>query len=293
MDADTVAIIVLYNADKNILRNVLERLCVQVGTCILVKNDDTDISEIINNFINVRLIDLCSNKGIAYAQNIGVNIAKDLGAKYILFSDQDTVYPENYISEMKNNIKRFGDKAILVPSFYNLNRGQIEPISLTMSKSIVPELNTQYEVFHAISSGTFVLMSSFIDIGYYDEKLFIDWVDFEWCWKARNKGYKIICIPKIQIKHNLGDNVKSVLGKKITLRSQFRYYYMIRNCLYLAKTSPYLNKKEKNSLKFRAIILIFGVLLVDDKRIKNFATVKNAVRDSKKMIKNYIGEYNE
>lgn len=283
------AIIVLFNPELVLLEDVINSLEKQVDIIICINNGNN----VEFKHPKILIKNLNANKGIAYAQNVGVNIAEKLGAKYILFSDQDTVYPENYISEMKNNIKRFGDKAILVPSFYNLNRGQIEPISLTMSKSIVPELNTQYEVFHAISSGTFVLMSSFIDIGYYEEKLFIDWVDFEWCWKARNKGYKIICIPKIQIKHNLGDNVKSVLGKKITLRSQFRYYYMIRNCLYLAKTSPYLNKKEKNSLKFRAIILIFGVLLVDDKRIKNFATVKNAVRDSKKMIKNYIGEYNE
>ncbi len=274
-------IIVLYNPNKKIIFQVIETLQKQIDVLILVNNG----SPIEIELQNVILRDLGENKGIAYAQNVGVDIARELGAKYILFSDQDTVYPENYISEMKNNIKRFGDKVILVPSFYNLNRGQIEPISLTMSKSIVPELNTQYEVFHAISSGTFVLMSSFIDIGYYEEKLFIDWVDFEWCWKARSKGYKIICMPHIQIKHNLGDKVKSFFGKKITLRSQFRYYYMIRNCLYLSKITPYLNQKEKYNLKFRAFILMFGILFVDDKKFKNFATVKNAIKDSIKMIK--------
>lgn len=275
------AIIVLFNPELVLLKDVINSLEKQVDIIICINNGNN----VEFKHPKILIKNLNANKGIAYAQNIGVNIAKDLGAKYILFSDQDTVYPENYISEMKNSIKMY-DKVILVPSFYNLNRGQIEPISLTMSKSVVPKLNTQYEVFHAISSGTFVSMSSFIDIGYYEEKLFIDWVDFEWCWKARHKGYKIICIPKIQIKHSLGDIVKSVLGKKITLRSQFRYYYMIRNCLYLSKKSPYLNRKEKCNLKIRAIILIFGILFADDKGIKNFNTVKNAIKDAKKMIKN-------
>ena len=29
-----------------------------------------------------------------------------------------------------------------------------------------------------------------LDVGLMDESLFIDWVDFEWCWRAKSKGYK-------------------------------------------------------------------------------------------------------
>ena len=105
-------IIVLYNPNKKIIFQVIETLQKQIDVLILVNNG----SPIEIELQNVILRDLGENKGIAYAQNVGVDIARELGAKYILFSDQDTVYPENYISEMKNNIKRFGDKAILAGS---------------------------------------------------------------------------------------------------------------------------------------------------------------------------------
>jgi len=46
-----------------------------------------------------------------------------------------------------------------------------------------------------------------------NEDLFIDWVDFEWCWRARKKGYKIIGNANVVITHQLGDAAVTI-GRK-------------------------------------------------------------------------------
>ena len=75
---------------------------------------------------NVELITLNENVGIAKAQNIGIKIALKNKADFILLSDQDTFYPDNYIAKMFEVYSKIENKekvAAIVPDFIELNRG--------------------------------------------------------------------------------------------------------------------------------------------------------------------------
>ena len=77
-----------------------------------------------------------------------------------------------------------------------------------------------------------------------NERLFIDWVDTEWCWRANCAGYKIICNTDNIIYHSMGDNYKVVFDKKIVVYSNFRNYFFFRNGVYLLFHSHLLTKGE-------------------------------------------------
>ena len=112
-----------------------------------------------------------------------------------------------------------------------------------------------------------------------DERLFIDYVDFEWCWRAIAKGVKILTVPSIVINHNLGDGTKKILWKTVTLRSDARYFYSIRNAFYLSFHSPFLLIKEKIYLFIRNLRVVFAFLLLKH-NLKSVKLINKAFTDA-------------
>jgi len=71
------------------------------------------------------------------------------------------------------------------------------------------------------------------DVGFMREELFIDFVDIEWCLRARAKGYEIVSFPQVEIAHHLGDSSVSFMGTNYPIHSPLRMYYYFRNAMYL------------------------------------------------------------
>jgi rhamnosyltransferase len=261
-------IIVTYNPDIKQLEKTMHSIINQVHYCIIVDNGDSKID--LENLDNIFIINLGKNYGIAYAQNRGIELAKQQNADFVLLSDQDTTYPEDFIAKMINTYDRCSDKesiGAIVPRFYDKNKMNETRIAITKFKYIFPEKNKIYYISHAIASGTLIPIKNLDIIGNMREELFIDWVDFEWCCRVLKYGYKILSIPDISIEHIMGDNIKKIGNKKVALRSRVRYYYMIRNGFYIIL--------HTGSLKFYEQILFFrdlfirciGICLIEKKAI--------------------------
>ena len=279
------SIIVTYCPNISQLKKCVSSLLHQVDSVVIVKNspENLDFSEFSGFAEKIVKIQLEKNFGIAYAQNRGIEKAIELGADWILLSDQDTVFPENYVESFKKKIETFGKNKIYAPTFFNEVKNQKEPVSVSLSKSAVPSGAEAISVIHAISSGTIFSREVFEKTGGMQEELFIDYVDFEFSWRARHFGIQTLCFPDIEIRHQLGDSFKKVFGKKITLRSNFRYFYMLRNGFYLSKNCAHLSKSEKNQLKKRTMIFALGIILISSKKSEALKLVKKAVSEAKKM----------
>lgn len=277
------SIIVTYNPNLSQLKKCISSLVPQVEKIIIVKNSPEllDFAELSEK--NIIQIQLDRNFGIAYAQNRGIEKAIELGAEWILLSDQDTVFPELYISRFSEKIKAFGTETIYVPVFFNETKKQIEPVSVTMSECICPEGNSPVPLIHGISSGTVFHKDVFEKIGGMDEKLFIDYVDFEWCWRARFHGIRTLCFPDIVVRHQLGDSCAAFFGRKITVRSDFRYYYMLRNGMYLGRNCSFISQEERKTLLKRTRLFALGIIAIAQKKIAAARLVKRAFSDARKM----------
>jgi rhamnosyltransferase len=113
-------------------------------------------------------------------------------------------------------------------------------------------------------------------IGFMREELFIDYVDFEWCWRVLKYGYKIISIPAVSIRHKLGDVTKTIGNRKIAIRSRIRYYYMIRNGFYIIFHTDLLKNYEKILFLRELFIKIAGICLIEKKALP---LIYKAIRD--------------
>lgn len=278
----TTVIIVTYNPDFSKLNACVFSLLPQVEKIIIVKNSTETLTFENLSQEKISQIQLDKNYGIAYAQNRGIEKAIELGTDWILLSDQDTVFPQNYVEMFSKKTEKYGKEKIYAPSFFNEVKNQKEPVSVSMSKSVVPSGTEPINVRHAISSGMIFNKTVFEKTGGMSEELFIDYVDFEFCWRAKSFGIETLIFPDIVIYHNLGDSYKKVLGKKITLRSDFRYFYMLRNGFYLAKNCEYLSGTEKKDLRKRTNLFALGIVLISKNKIKAFRLIKNAIAESKR-----------
>jgi rhamnosyltransferase len=238
-------VLVTYNPDFLYLKKVISTILLNKIHVYVIDNGSNDTFELINSVIGCELILLNENVGIARAQNIGITKAFENNADYVWLSDQDTIYPIDYVasmgrilSEMEENNICFG---ALGPSFYEVNRNRVEgfvkfsPWEVRFS----PEKGLN-KVAHLIASGMVISKHAFEAIGCKREDLFIDWVDLEWCWRANAKGYQIYGTGDVRIEHSLGDVMVNVVSKQISIRSPFRHYFIIRNGMYLCLHSRFL-----------------------------------------------------
>lgn len=284
-------IIVTFNPDIELLINVITSLHESVHL-LIVKNSLELLPVEILRLKNVVILQLERNYGIAYAQNRGIEEALKLGAEWILLSDQDTVYPNNYIAHMleiakKNKLENIG---ALVPVFYDEVKKQYAPIMIRKTRKTRPERGQIYKLAHSISSGTLIPVSVLLEVGFMKEELFIDFVDNEWFWRLEKYNLYTYCISDVIIHHQLGDKIEKRFGIKIVNRSIFRFYYIVRNGYYLWAQTDYLKGRERILFKFFLIRKVIEALLLYGGSYKNIQVILRAIRNG---ISGYFVSFEE
>ena len=77
-------------------------------------------------------------------------------------------------------------------------------------------------------------MDIFKKVGYFDESLFIDMADTDFCMRLYENNIKMIKVKSVVLYHSLGEARRlknGFLSFNITNHSPLRGYYMIRNRL--------------------------------------------------------------
>lgn len=176
------------------------------------------------------------NKGIAEAQNQGLRALQDRkDTTHVVFLDQDSRVADDYPLAIAREFDRIAQTrrlAMLGPSVQNLQTGK-------EYKSVIHQDQTTADGFiprrEVISSGGCTTREVLEQVGLNDSKLFIDYVDFEWCWRASAKGYVCGVTTNLAISHQVGQKSISIAGYLIIISAPGRYFYQFRNYLWLAR----------------------------------------------------------
>jgi rhamnosyltransferase len=266
---------VLYNPDLKILIESVNSICRQVDKILFIDNNSSNkhLVDGIKSIMPIHKIYLSENTGIANATNIAIdNLIKEK-FDYMIISDQDTIYADDYVNNFKRNINDMclENIAAFVPSVYDIISGSIKPFYIKKNiriKKLLIKCNTF--IYQAISSGMVINLLSIKIIGSMKTELFIDYVDFEWCWRVHHYNWKIVAFPLMQIYHKLGDSVKHIGKKYVPIHNPIREYYIVRNITYLSLNSPYLGIVDKYFLFIKALSLFFGYILLSDNKKMSF-----------------------
>lgn len=268
-----VSIYVTYNPSIPLLEMAIESLIEQVDFTIIVDNSPQSIPNLRNDKVFIEA--LGKNIGIAAAQNIGIRKAQELGAEYIVLSDQDTVYPVDYVASMLPVFEQFPNTCVVVPKFVDAMKKGADgfiAIKSVFFQQFFPG-SGKHEIFQAIASGKVLKVSCLEAVGLMNEDLFIDWVDLEWCWRARAKGFQIIGNADVVIQHQLGDMSKDLGFREVNLRSAIRHYYITRNAFYLSLYCKDLDVGHRINLFFKSFRYIVGYPILSKPHSKHLKAV--------------------
>lgn len=266
--------IVTYNPDVKRLESNLEAVAGQVECVFVCDNASANISEIrgLCDKYSAVLISNEKNLGLGTAFNKIFN-ARSEDTRWILTLDQDSVIPVGFIEACKRYIER-PKTGIICPQVFEKNAG----IYLFKGDPDKPfELRNR-----AITSASLVNVDAYNAVGGYDEYLFIDYVDFDFCAKLTLNGYEILQMNDTVLSHELGvSSAKKFLFWKIkaTDHSAMRDYYIGRNItIYRKRYKGKLNTtRDFLSLMKRRIFII---LFWEEKKEK-LSNLKKGVRDGK------------
>ena len=283
------AIIVSYNPDNNLLDSI-NLLINQVERIIIVDNGSESekkkniklIRDIDNEKIEIIFNE--ENLGIATALNIGVRSALKQGYNWILTMDQDSKVSKNMVEKMLevyNGIDEKERKDILsiFPNFVDERVQSIKENS---------DMDAYKYVDADITSGNLLRAEVFDKVGFFDDSLFIDLVDTDFCMRLNEKNIKMIKVRDAILYHSLGESqsVKSIFGKFNTSNhSALRRYYMTRNRFYTWEKYKDLNSftlnRDKSLFKKEFVKIILG----EKDKVNKIKMVFKGYKDYKKGIR--------
>jgi rhamnosyltransferase len=232
---ETGIAVVFYHPDDQCVRRA--NRFADFGLCVVVDNTErTRSCAELGLDDRVVLISNGDNLGIATALNQGIEYLIDAGCQGALLFDQDSEPTAELLvglPRMLADLLRDGRRvALLGPAYDDVRLGGVAPFvrfGFPALKRIGPEGSEPIEVDFLISSASCLNLGAWRDIGPMDDSLFIDFVDVEWCVRARAAHYSVLGTPLLSLQHSLGGEPIRVLGRAYPSHSPLRHYYLFRN----------------------------------------------------------------
>ena len=284
-------IIVNYNVEEH-LQECLDSLYKfndsnKFEVIVLDNSQNSKINSIINGKNNIRLYSFENNVGFSKAVNYGLKVSR--GSK-ILLLNPDTIIISDFIDKMSSyldgnkNVGIVGAKVLFPNGKYQISSKRSFPhIYMAFIKffyldklfyknkyfgkynySFIDE-NIVMEVDSV--SGSCMMFNKDLNsiVGDFDERFFLYFEDTDFCYRVKNKNYKVIYNPEIEIIHK---KRQSFHNSKYSANYEFfkslyafyiKYYDEYEN-------SRLLKKFVKESLRF--LIFILGMFNFNIKKIK-------------------------
>lgn len=215
---------------------------------IVVDNNSEDgLGEELAKIDGVEFIQTGKNLGYTGGNNVGIKKALRSGADYILILNPDTLIKKDAISILLNEGKQNLDVGIFAPKILLPDKktlwyaGGIFDMSNVLGghRGVNEKDQGQYEEItetdYATGAAMFIRKTVFGSIGLFDEDYFLYYEDSDFCLRARNKGFKIMYIPRAIVYHK---NAHST-----GLGSPLQDYFITRNrMLFASKFLPFRTK---------------------------------------------------
>lgn len=275
---NTFCVIITYNPASSFIDNV-RLISSMFNRIFVVDNGSSENCELLDyipsELVNVTIIKEKCNWGIAKALNIGIKSALLYHPCWIITFDQDSIPNSQFVKAYNEalsivNSPRLG---LLSCCFAEGDSKFYSPVRVKRKHTI-------------ITSGCLHNVEIFDSVGFYNEDLFIDCVDFDYSLRVSKNGYETYRISQQLLKHHLGNPVKRrFLCWNIysSNHSLLRRYYMSRNHFYLSKKyfSSYPFYIIKKNIFF--LVSILQLLYVEDNKKEKLRMIWNGYRDFLKM----------
>jgi rhamnosyltransferase len=254
--------VVLYKPDAIMLQRISE-YAGRLELLIVVDNTEhADLSDLYAGFPTVCYVPFGENKGIATALNVAAKIAISKSASWLLMLDQDSQMQPTTFSMIKAYVTNISKPTVALVSTVQVSKSS--DAKLLAGGPAIKQIN------RAMTSGSTINLAAYLKCGAFEDKLFIDHVDNEYCLRLRKAGFQILQLSHVALNHSLGETRSLTIGKwkfQYIVHKPFRSYYYVRNGLFVAfqywEHAPWF----LNSLLFQIFKDIFKATLLQGQTI--------------------------
>lgn len=289
----TCAVVVTYHPERETLGRLLSATLAQVDAVVVVDNGSgPELEDWLKGHDRVHLQALGANRGVARAQNRGIEWALARGFDWVLILDHDSVPSPGMVGTLRNALLRAEAQGLKVaaagPQYVDPLTGHrsyfVSLRNWKLQRAWCPEGDPEAVVPAdiLISSGSLIPAAALREIGPLDDDLFIDYVDTDWCLRAKSLGYTAIGACGAVMEHNLGAGSVQIrlLGRRrqVSLYGPLRLYYRARNSVLLYR-KPYVPWRWvfHDLLRLAQLLGFFGLL--QPPRLRNLGMMLRGLRD--------------
>tara|TARA_S200000501_G_scaffold248767_1_gene233026 strand:- start:902 stop:1834 length:933 start_codon:yes stop_codon:yes gene_type:complete len=267
------AIIVTFYPDDRFFE-MLRSIDNQVDNIWIVDNGSSgqirtkleDLGSNANNSFNFILND--ENLGLAAAQNQGIREAINEGSKWILLLDQDSIPAGNMIDKMMVAAESYQDKnylGMITPRHENDDGEPSIPSYSTkhgfrLHRYFMKVDEVDDTLAFGMASGSFIPSAVLQEVGLMRDDFWIDYIDYDFSFRLRKLGYRIIGVGAAGLKHRLGESFKKHIGNfsfTYHVHPALRRYTIYRNRIRVIRE---YGLKFPNFLIFEALSISKDIL---------------------------------
>ncbi len=278
--------IVTFNPEVELFRRCIESAVSQSSLVTVVDNGSSNVGQIreVCDKAGVRLVQLAQNRGVAAALNQILKVAEASRNSEVLLLDQDSILSPGSMSHLLETIAE-PDVAIAVASVHERNTGNRQVGSS--------------EINYCITSGSLVRVATWLELGGYDESMFVDFVDFDFSARIRVSGRRIVRDGRATLDHAIGESEQKRLGK-IYNYSPFRLRHMAADMTYFSRKHRHTPRRllpPRTSRVGVTAVLVRKAMLIalyeHNRRKKLMALARGAVEGSRTQMPNALANVGE
>lgn len=270
---------ILYNPGLELLDNI-RLYSDSVGAVYAIDNSETPSPRVNAGLLsmkNVQYLPNNDNLGVARALNSAAELAIRDGYEFLLTMDQDSKVTPGMV-----------DTLLACRDARNRDTiGIIAPRQIYASFEDRRETGACEEILTTMTSGNLLSLAAYKTAGPFLEKLYIDFVDHEYCMRLTKSGFKIIRANNAVLHHNLGAvSEHRLFCKRFAVGNHppLRRYYGTRNKFYLhdryrASFPDYFRSFYKYILYELATIIIY-----EKNKMEKLRMIMQGYRDYKKGV---------
>jgi GT2 family glycosyltransferase len=307
MPEKSLAVVILnWNGSEYLqkfLPPLIERTTLPGVEIVVADNGSTDnsVNLLKNDFPSVRLITLDKNYGFASGYNKALS---RIDSDYFVLLNSDVEVARDWLQPMLQYMNEHSDTAACQPKIRSYSRrncfehagaagGFIDRFAYPFCRgrifATVERDNGQYDsvadIFWATGACLFIRAGDFRAAGGFDDDFFAHMEEIDLCWRLKNRGKKIACIPESVVYH--------VGGGTLDMENPRKTYLNFRNSLLLLyKNLP--EKQLKKTLVVRCLLDYMAALqFAASGKLQNAKSILKARRDYKQMRRNFIEKRKE
>lgn len=177
-----------------------------------------------------RYVEDPTNPGLSRAYNEAAIYAAAKGIRWLLITDQDTLFPENALEIYRRNFEQHTNLSMFLPKVRIADSNYLSPVRMRCYQArpakTTPEGVIPLKKYAVINSGILVSTDTFLACGGYNEKVFLDFSDYQFIERYAEK-YPEAYVIDMEIRQdfsNLSDSREQKLARYRLFRRSLRSY---------------------------------------------------------------------